>query len=234
MISDSATPAGVRVIRCQTWDDFILAVRVRRSHARGPEVAVMFRGHADPSWQLASVWERFLIGKRERREAITGDEVRVRDRKLAAFKEHATGMPGVTRDGLQSDLEWWALGRHHGLVTPLLDWSRSPYPALFVKGPISVPVRRDPIATARSNGCQGEIKRGAPPKLKEMVGATDRHRELRQGEGTPTAKMRRERGINPCGRRGRARCDARRRGRGSTWADAARCGGPRRRRERPV
>jgi hypothetical protein len=54
----------------------------------------------------------------------------MRDRTLFAFKIASAGLRGPNPAAL-SEEQWWSLGRHYGLVTPLLDWSDSPYIAAF-------------------------------------------------------------------------------------------------------
>lgn len=115
----ATTPTLVKI---NDWREYCRIVDERCTRQQ----ALLFRGQADPSWRLASVWERFLFEKQQAGEAR--DARQVRDRKLEAFKEqcHAGGhsLP-------DSDVECWAVGRHLGLVTPLLDWTSSPYVAAF-------------------------------------------------------------------------------------------------------
>ncbi len=88
-----------------------------------PRAEVVFRGQQDSQWRLCTSYDRYWVGK------PLHDEFFVR-RMVAQFQS------GVTRLGLETSLgndqlAWLEYARHHGLPAPLLDFSWSPFVALF-------------------------------------------------------------------------------------------------------
>lgn len=83
----------------------------------------IFRGHGSSSWNLESSLDRSK--KRSQKSFYTNRD------HLQAFKRAIRGRRGPNPPNLENENEWWALGQHNGLATPLLDWTRSPFVALF-------------------------------------------------------------------------------------------------------
>jgi hypothetical protein len=119
------------------------------------DCSTYWRTQKDPTWALASRFERIILGMFGGQEISglprpsmiypyggryirTGGKKlwepgalqKLRDRYLWAFKRAAAGLRGPNPADLSAD-QWWALGRHFDLITPLLDWTESPYIAAF-------------------------------------------------------------------------------------------------------
>ena len=85
---------------------------------------MVFRGHRRFDWGLAPTLARIPESGIIDRELATS--------QLNHFKKAVRGR--LTDNALVQDEEedeLWAVGQHHGLMTPLLDWTYSPYVALF-------------------------------------------------------------------------------------------------------
>jgi len=87
--------------------------------------AYVYRGHRSNEWQLESTIDRAL------RRIPIADRERILGRHLEAFRYAARSRRGPNPLHLGEDNDWWALGQHHGLLTPLLDFTESPFVGLY-------------------------------------------------------------------------------------------------------
>jgi len=87
----------------------------------------LFRGQADSIWSLQTSLDRLL-----RSLPVSFRNENLVQLHLERFMKATRGRRlGQQTLAAMSENEWWALGQHHGLATPLLDWSGSPYIASY-------------------------------------------------------------------------------------------------------
>ncbi|MFD0964288.1 FRG domain-containing protein [Pseudofulvibacter geojedonensis] len=93
----------------------------------------IYRGHQDSDWMLESTFDRYYRLTLENLDENLLPEYDYEEYlqvHLENFKVNSIGRR-INSTRKLNDFEWWALGQHYGLVTPLLDWSKSPYIALY-------------------------------------------------------------------------------------------------------
>src|SRR5258708_65160 len=124
---------GVIEITCRGWPSFVDFLN---------EYVVdmtdyIWRGQRCSDWPLIPSLDRTLlrIGKSDSNE--------IHEKLLRRFKLAVRGrLEHAARP--QSENEWWALGQHFGLATPLLDWTSSPFiAAYFAFNDLSKPQTQD-------------------------------------------------------------------------------------------
>jgi len=131
-----------------SWDDFIKHVEnlqaERDANAKRSSILVselLFRGHPDSCMKLETTLERsiqhqitlsdyynFVYIIRAKIESMTGKKWSIPSRD--EFDKWLDEQKYPIDDGFPGD-EYFAYLRHHGLPSPLLDWTRSPYVAAY-------------------------------------------------------------------------------------------------------
>ena len=135
----SSTPApwtrqsqadGIVTFRLASWSHFFDFLEVEVFHLSSPsKQSYIWRGQRRSNWPLSSSLDRLFdqLGL-----AASSSEL---ERRLAehldVFKHAARGRRGPNPASLPEEKDWWALGQHFGLATPLLDWTRSPFAAAY-------------------------------------------------------------------------------------------------------
>jgi hypothetical protein len=112
----------VPVTRIHSWRD--LPVLLDEPFFNRLKTQLIYRGHRRYDWPLTP-----SLGRVDPRKIITRE---VAEAQLRLFRRAVRGrLSDRTLVELDEEYELWSVGQHHGLMTPLLDWTYSPYVALF-------------------------------------------------------------------------------------------------------
>ncbi len=138
LVADYSLPKNLELLEglvteprnIETWDDFI-------GWFREFEGDFCFRGHRDVGWTLTTTLDRMIertwqirarhvrIDSVEKSFPEGNEKLMLREFQKAAH-HHYRFIPS-----LEDTVDWMALMQHHGAPTRMLDWTRSPYVALY-------------------------------------------------------------------------------------------------------
>lgn len=112
----------IPVTKLERWLDF--SELLEDEFFNQPGIQLIFRGHRRYDWNLLPT-----LGRLTPTGIVTED---IANKQLEQFRRAVRGRLHdyvLVEEGQEDEL--WSIGQHHGLKTPLLDWTHSPYVALF-------------------------------------------------------------------------------------------------------
>ena len=130
---------STKIKTLSSWSDFV--DHLSKDNKSGQFI---YRGQSNPSWSLASPFERWLLRSLDlmgHYPYISADPNAAADHGREYYQERrgsalqdfidlSNGCFPIEVDKLK-EFEQWVVGRHYGLITPILDWSSSPYVAAW-------------------------------------------------------------------------------------------------------
>ena len=112
---------GIQTVKLSSWKYFGDYVRQELLDFR----TYIWRGQRCSDWLLESTLDRRMKSRPKARQQHLVDQ------HFLNFKLATRGRRGPNPRVFEDDNEWWALGQHYGLSTPLLDWTSSPFVAAY-------------------------------------------------------------------------------------------------------
>ncbi|HMS55397.1 MAG TPA: FRG domain-containing protein [Fimbriimonadaceae bacterium] len=125
--------AGVIEVKCSSWLGFMSFIDEKQPAAHG----LVYRGQMDSEWPIESTLLRATKADLKHNhtdwveqavERVASDWASMRGGMI--MQSYAAHL-GVQQQQSLTDQQAWMIGRHQGLLTPFVDWSRSPYVAAF-------------------------------------------------------------------------------------------------------
>jgi len=110
----------IKEITLSHWKDFENSIENELKGMR-----FIYRGQENFQWKLTTKLDRILQNFPE------SDHEPLTVMHLRNFQLSIRGRRGPAPIKLEKKDEWWSLGQHYGLATPLLDWTELPFVALF-------------------------------------------------------------------------------------------------------